>query len=74
MLEYSPIINTFNYKGCNISILRLDLIHPEISGNKWLKLKYNLEQAKAENKSCIITFGGAYSNHIAATAFACKEN
>ena len=73
MLEYSSIINTFNFKGCNISILRLDLIHPEISGNKWFKLKYNLEQAKAENKSCIITFGGAYSNHIAATAFACKE-
>lgn len=73
MLEHNSIINSIIYKGCNISILRLDLIHPEISGNKWFKLKYNLEQAKAENKSCIITFGGAYSNHIAATAFACRE-
>jgi len=52
--------------------LRLDLIHPEISGNKWFKLKYNLQQAKAENKDTILTFGGAYSNHIAATALACK--
>lgn len=73
MLEYKPIINSINYKGCTISILRLDLLHPEISGNKWFKLKYNLQQAKSEKKECIITFGGAYSNHIAATAFACKE-
>ena len=72
MIEYKPIINTINYNGFNISILRLDLIHPEISGNKWFKLKYNLQQAKVEKKDCIITFGGAYSNHIAATAFACK--
>lgn len=72
MLEYTPIIQTIHYKGCDISVLRLDLIHPEISGNKWFKLKYNLQQAKAEHKDTILTFGGAYSNHIAATAFACK--
>jgi 1-aminocyclopropane-1-carboxylate deaminase len=73
LIEYKPIINIINYNGFNISVLRLDLIHPEISGNKWFKLKYNILKAKAENKSRIITFGGAYSNHIAATAFACKE-
>ncbi|SFE13601.1 1-aminocyclopropane-1-carboxylate deaminase [Chitinophaga sp. CF118] len=51
------------------AMLRLDLLHPEISGNKWFKLKYNLEAA---GKRRILTFGGAYSNHIAATAAACE--
>ena len=51
-------------------ILREDKIHPEVSGNKWRKLKWNLVQAKAEGKS-ILTFGGPFSNHIAATAHAC---
>jgi 1-aminocyclopropane-1-carboxylate deaminase len=51
---------------------RDDLIHPEISGNKWRKLKYNIVQAKLEHKSTILTFGGAYSNHITATAKACQ--
>ena len=52
---------------------REDLIHPFISGNKFRKLKYNLIQAKAENQTTLLTFGGAFSNHIAATAFAGKE-
>ena len=56
----------------NLFIKRDDLIHPEISGNKWRKLKYNIEQAKKENKDTILTFGGAYSNHITATAAAGK--
>ncbi|BAZ14475.1 putative 1-aminocyclopropane-1-carboxylate deaminase [Calothrix sp. NIES-4071] len=51
-------------------VLRLDLVHPLISGNKWYKLKYNLEAAKRENIDTILTFGGAYSNHIYATAAA----
>lgn len=54
-----------------IAMLRLDRLHPEISGNKWFKLKYNLEAARQENKNTILTFGGAWSNHIAATAAAC---
>ncbi|WP_142686230.1 1-aminocyclopropane-1-carboxylate deaminase/D-cysteine desulfhydrase [Chitinophaga polysaccharea] len=54
-------------------MLRLDKIHPEISGNKWFKLKYNIAAAKANNCRGILTYGGAYSNHIAATALACKE-
>lgn len=57
-------------KKSKLFILREDLIHPEISGNKWRKLKYNIEEAKRLNKTIILTFGGAYSNHIAATAAA----
>ncbi|WP_160713744.1 1-aminocyclopropane-1-carboxylate deaminase/D-cysteine desulfhydrase [Chitinophaga solisilvae] len=56
------------------AMLRLDLLHPEVSGNKWFKLKYNLAAAAAALSPVhIVTFGGAYSNHIAATAVACKE-
>lgn len=56
-----------------IAIKREDLIHPHISGNKYRKLKYNLIEAKNQQKSTLLTFGGAYSNHIAATAAAGKE-
>jgi 1-aminocyclopropane-1-carboxylate deaminase/D-cysteine desulfhydrase-like pyridoxal-dependent ACC family enzyme len=55
----------------NLYLLRLDLIDEEISGNKWFKLKNNLVNAFQNNKKQLITFGGAYSNHIAATAKAC---
>jgi 1-aminocyclopropane-1-carboxylate deaminase len=65
-------ITTFN-KNISLFIRREDLIHPFISGNKFRKLKYNLVQAKAENHHTLLTFGGAFSNHIAATAFAGKE-
>lgn len=58
--------------GIRAAVLRLDLLHPEVSGNKWFKLRYNLEEALAEGKKRILTFGGAYSNHIAATAAACQ--
>ena len=53
-------------------IKREDLLHPQISGNKFRKLKYNIEEAKKENQKTLLTFGGAYSNHIAATASAGK--
>lgn len=53
-------------------MLRLDLLHPTISGNKWFKLKYNLKAAVEQGKDTILTFGGARSNHIAATATACR--
>ncbi|MES2575790.1 MAG: pyridoxal-phosphate dependent enzyme [Bacteroidota bacterium] len=56
-----------------LQIKREDLLHPFVSGNKFRKLKYNLIQAKSENKETILTFGGAFSNHIAAVAFAGKE-
>lgn len=57
----------------SLSIKREDLIHPFVSGNKYRKLKYNLLQAKEENQETLLTFGGAFSNHIAAVAFAGKE-
>ena len=54
-------------------IKREDLIHPVVSGNKFRKLKYNLIQAKDENQETLLTFGGAFSNHIPAVAFAGKK-
>ncbi|CAM3579654.1 1-aminocyclopropane-1-carboxylate deaminase/D-cysteine desulfhydrase [Zobellia roscoffensis] len=59
-------------KGVSLVIKREDRIHPLISGNKYRKLKYNLEEAKAEGFGTLLTFGGAFSNHIAATAYAGK--
>jgi 1-aminocyclopropane-1-carboxylate deaminase len=56
-----------------VFVKRDDLLHPEISGNKWRKLKYNVEQAIHLHSEGIFTFGGAYSNHLVATAAACKE-
>ncbi len=56
-----------------VDILRLDQIHPHISGNKWFKLKYNLLKAKEQGAKKIISFGGAYSNHLHALAFAGKQ-
>ncbi|WP_255569703.1 1-aminocyclopropane-1-carboxylate deaminase/D-cysteine desulfhydrase [Cellulophaga sp. HaHa_2_95] len=52
---------------------REDQLHPFISGNKFRKLKYNIEAAKKAGLKTVLTYGGAYSNHIAATAFAGKE-
>ena len=59
--------------GITLFIKRDDLIHPDISGNKWRKLKYNFLEAKKQNLNTILTFGGAYSNHIAATAAAANK-
>lgn len=56
----------------NLAIKREDLIHPLVSGNKFRKLKYNLLQAKKQGHSQLLTFGGAFSNHIAAVAAAGK--
>jgi 1-aminocyclopropane-1-carboxylate deaminase len=67
-------IHLFDERGINISVLRLDKIHPVISGNKWFKLQYYIKDAKEQHKKKIITFGGAYSNHIVAAAAACKMN
>ncbi|RYZ60567.1 MAG: pyridoxal-phosphate dependent enzyme [Chitinophagaceae bacterium] len=58
--------------GVSFSVLRLDRLHPIVSGNKWFKLKFYLAEAVASQKT-IVTFGGAYSNHIVATAAAAKE-
>ena len=57
-------------KKVSLFIKREDELHPFISGNKYRKLKYNIEEALKQNKTTLLTFGGAYSNHIAATAAA----
>ncbi|MEA9411629.1 1-aminocyclopropane-1-carboxylate deaminase/D-cysteine desulfhydrase [Flavobacterium sp. PL02] len=67
-------IHTVFPNNISLTIKREDLIHPFISGNKYRKLKYNLLQAKAENQETLLTFGGAFSNHIAAVAYAGKES
>ena len=66
-----PINLPENFK-VNLFLLRLDLIDDEISGNKWFKLKYNLQDVIRAKKTKLLTFGGAFSNHIAATAKACN--
>ena len=60
-------------KEVRLFIKRIDKIHPFVSGNKWFKLKYNLIEAKKKRHNTLLTFGGAYSNHIAATAFSAQE-
>ena len=62
----------FVQKQVTLSVLRLDKIHPLVSGNKLFKLHYFLEEALACKHDTVVTFGGAYSNHLAATAYACK--
>jgi 1-aminocyclopropane-1-carboxylate deaminase/D-cysteine desulfhydrase-like pyridoxal-dependent ACC family enzyme len=66
-------IPLFKDLGIDLFVKRDDLLHPEISGNKWRKLKYNLFELEKSDKSGFITFGGAYSNHLHAVAAAGKE-
>tara|TARA_R110002051_G_scaffold139763_1_gene212454 strand:+ start:13269 stop:14174 length:906 start_codon:yes stop_codon:yes gene_type:complete len=61
-------------KEISLYIKREDTLHPFISGNKYRKLKYNLIKAQEKGINTLLTFGGAFSNHIAATAYAGKEN
>lgn len=61
-------------KKVELFIKREDLIHPFVSGNKFRKLKYNLRAAKEQQKATLLTFGGAFSNHIVATAIAAQLN
>jgi len=56
-----------------LSVLREDLLHPLYGGNKWRKLKYNLLKAKESGHHTLLTFGGPWSNHLAATAAACAD-
>lgn len=73
-LPFSPIQllddALFESNKLKIFVKREDLIHPQIHGNKWRKLKYNLSAFKSSGKPQILTFGGAFSNHIHATAAA----
>lgn len=71
---YSPVQQLRHSSRKNIWVKRDDLIDPYISGNKWRKLKYILEEAKNLNKDHLVTFGGAYSNHLVATAATCARH
>ena len=62
----------FEEKVVEVFIKRDDLIHEHVQGNKWRKLKYNLYKARLNKQNTLLTFGGAYSNHIYATAAAAK--
>lgn len=62
----------FIQKQVTVSVLRLDKIHPQVSGNKIFKLHFFLEEAMLTEHKTILTFGGPYSNHLSATAYACK--
>jgi 1-aminocyclopropane-1-carboxylate deaminase len=63
----------FSTAQIELNVLRLDKIHRIVSGNKWFKLKYYLQEAIEKHYDCIATFGGAFSNHILATAYACNK-
>ncbi len=69
LIPYQTII----LQGQTVTVKRLDEINPQVSGNKFYKLKYNLAYAQANGYQEIVSFGGAYSNHIYALAHACAE-
>ena len=64
------LLKAIEASTCSLYIKREDEIHRFVSGNKYRKLKYNLQQALTQKKRTLITFGGAFSNHIAAVAVA----
>lgn len=80
MLTYASTViqrlhhQAFDEQNIEVFVKREDLNHPYVSGNKWWKLKYNLEEAKKQGYATLLTFGGAHSNHIYATAAAAKES
>lgn len=79
MLEFQKvgdqevILPELQLRGVQLFVRREDLIHPVVSGNKFRKLKYNVEQARSMGYKTLLTFGGAFSNHIAAVAGAARE-
>ncbi|MGB7843880.1 MAG: pyridoxal-phosphate dependent enzyme [Salinimicrobium sp.] len=74
--QHPEIPNQFitEKNGISLFLKREDLLHPKVSGNKFRKLKYNFKNAIFEGHDRLLTFGGAYSNHIAASAAAAKES
>lgn len=65
-------LTAFRIENFSLVLKREDLIHPYISGNKFRKLKYNLIEAKSKGCDTLLTFGGAFSNHLVAVAYAGK--
>lgn len=73
-LEFQQLVSpVFSDRKIKLSVARLDKLHPEVSGNKLFKLQYFLQEAMSTSEKRIITFGGAYSNHLVATAYACSS-
>jgi len=68
--SYIETLSFSGLEGLNVDILRDDTIHKIVSGNKWRKLKYIIKHLKENNFETMVSFGGAYSNHLLATAFA----
>jgi len=76
-LHTNPTIQKIIYlsqNGLNVDLLRLDQIHPIVSGNKWYKLRFYIQAALTQKANTIASFGGPYSNHLVALAFAAKAN
>jgi 1-aminocyclopropane-1-carboxylate deaminase len=69
LVRTDPVQSLYKFHT-RVDVLRLDLVHPVISGNKWYKLKNYISDAKKLSKKILLSFGGAYSNHIVATAAA----
>ena len=67
---HDPVLQA---QGVTVSVLRLDLIHPWVSGNKWFKLRLSLEQARQLGRHTLLSFGGAWSNHLLALAASGRE-
>ena len=66
-------LSSFGVKEVQVDLMRLDLLHPEAQGNKWYKLKYNLEKARQDHRRTLLSFGGAWSNHLHALALTGKQ-
>ena len=76
-MHSNPAIQTIPYLSSHkvtVEVLRLDQIHPVVSGNKWYKLRYYIKEAVDSQATTIASFGGPYSNHLVALAYAAKEN
>jgi 1-aminocyclopropane-1-carboxylate deaminase len=75
ILHIKPPIQAIPYFGLyqKVDLLRLDLLHPIVSGNKFYKLRYYIKFALAKGVSTVASFGGPYSNHIVALAYTAKE-
>ncbi len=76
-MQYTPSIHSipsFTTSTIEVSMLRLDKLHPIVSGNKWFKLRFYIEEAIQNSFDTIASFGGPYSNHLVALAFAAKES
>ena len=73
-LQYQHLdCSLYRAKSIDVFLVRSDKVHTHVSGNKWFKLKYALQQAKQQNVETLISFGGAYSNHIHALAYAAHQ-